>query len=106
MKLESKKLYPGQPGTKRLVSQYGSRLVCLRYRYDAAQGKRFKTVAIIIEEADWQPPARPFQADEIVAVRIGLEELQWRQRVKTAGAKGIPTGNSGNWNTARCANWV
>ncbi len=92
MKLESKKFYPGQPGTKGLVSQYGSRLVCLRYRYDAAQGKRFKTVEIIIEESDWQPPVRPFQESELVGIRIGLEELQWRQRVKAAG---------GRWNPAR-----
>ena len=90
MTLESKKFYPGQPGTKRLVSQYGARLVCLRYRYDAAQGKRFKTVEIIIEEADWQPPVRPFQESELVGIRIGLEELQWRQRVKATGGRWNP----------------
>jgi hypothetical protein len=88
--LESKKIYPGQPGTKHLVSQYGARLVCVRYHYDAAQSRRFKTVEIIIEEAEWQPPVRPFQAAEIVAIRIGLDELQWRQRVKAAGGKWNP----------------
>jgi hypothetical protein len=48
--LMSKKLKPGQPATRRLVNQYGARLVCVRYRYNAAQGKRFKTVELIIEE--------------------------------------------------------
>jgi len=48
--LMSKKLNPGQLGTKRLVSQYGARLMCARYRYDAAQGKRFKTVELIIPQ--------------------------------------------------------
>ena len=30
-------LKPGQKGTKHLVAQYGDRLVCVRYRYDAAR---------------------------------------------------------------------
>jgi hypothetical protein len=46
--LISKKLKPGQPGTKRLVTQYGRRQVCARYRYDAEQRKHFKTVELIV----------------------------------------------------------
>lgn len=88
--LMSKKLKPGQPGTKRLVSQYGPRLVCVRYRYAAAQGKRFKTVELIIEEASWQPPTRPFEDTEIVAIRIELKEIHWRNRVKMAGGRWNP----------------
>lgn len=88
--LINKKLNPGQPGTKRLVSQYGARLMCVRYRYDAVQGKRFKTVELIIEESSWQPPARPFQDDEIVSIRVELKEVHWRNRVKMAGGKWNP----------------
>jgi len=33
--LMSKKLKPGQPGIKLLTTQYGARLACVRYRYDA-----------------------------------------------------------------------
>jgi hypothetical protein len=29
------RLKPGQKGTKRLLAQYGDRLICVRYRYDA-----------------------------------------------------------------------
>jgi hypothetical protein len=29
---------PGQRGTRKLVTRYGDRLVCVRYRYDAAAG--------------------------------------------------------------------
>ncbi len=36
-------LKPGQKGTKQLVTQYGDRLVCVRYRYDAQRKKRLKT---------------------------------------------------------------
>lgn len=89
--LMSKKLNPGQPGTKRLVNQYGARLVCVRYRYDAAQGKRFKTVELIIEEDPWQPPTRPFQDEEIVTIRIGFDEVNWCTCVKAAGSKWNPT---------------
>ncbi len=88
--LISKKLNPGQPGTKRLVKLYGARLLCVRYRYDAAQGKRFKTVELIIEESPWRPPVRPFQDDEIVAIRIEIKEIHWRNRVKMAGGKWNP----------------
>jgi hypothetical protein len=28
-------LKPGQKGTKQLLAQYGDRLICVRYRYDA-----------------------------------------------------------------------
>ena len=43
-------LRSGQKGTKRLIAQYGKRLVCVRYRYDAQKKKRYKTVELIVEE--------------------------------------------------------
>lgn len=49
---------PGQPGTKDLQKQYGERLICVRYRYDAALGRRYKTAEIIVEEAQWTPATR------------------------------------------------
>lgn len=42
---------PGQRGTQKLVTHYGDRLVCARYRYDAAAGNRYKTAEIIYETA-------------------------------------------------------
>jgi hypothetical protein len=44
-------LTPGQKGTKKLFRQYGSQLVCVRYRDDAERCLRFKTVERIIEQA-------------------------------------------------------
>jgi len=82
-------LKPGQKGTKRLVEQYGERLVCVRYRYDSERKKRFKTVELVVAESDWQPPYRP---DEIVALRIDFTEISTRRRVKQAG---------GTWNPGR-----
>ena len=38
-----------QKGTKKLVTQFGERLVCVRYRYDAVAQVRYKTVELVIE---------------------------------------------------------
>ena len=83
-------LKPGQRGTKLLLAQYGDRLVCVRYRYDAQRRKRFKTVELIVAERDGNPSARRFAADARVAVRVDFAEVDLRQRVKHAGGKWNP----------------
>jgi hypothetical protein len=80
-------LRPGQKGTKHLVEQYGDRLVCVRYRYDAVRRKRIKTVELAVAEADWEPRFAP---DEIVALRVAFTEVATRTRVKRAGATWNP----------------
>ncbi len=75
-------VYPGQRGSKKLGDEYGDRLVCVRYRYDAARQKRYKTVELIIEEVDWRPERR--KEDEVVAIRVGLDEVELRRQVKAA----------------------
>ena len=80
-------LKPGQKGTKQLLAQYGDRLVCVRYRYDAQRKKRFKTVEIIVAEREWEPPAPRLTADTIVGVRVDVAEGEMRERVKQAGGK-------------------
>lgn len=52
------KLKPGQRGTKKLQAIYGDRLVCVRYRYDTEQGRRLKTIELIVEEKEWLPRDR------------------------------------------------
>ena len=83
-------LKPGQRGTKQLLAQYGDRLVCVRYRYDAQRRKRFKTVETIVAERAWDPPAPRLANDTPVAVRLDFAELELRQRVKQAGGKWNP----------------
>lgn len=48
--LTRKKMKPGDPGTRHLLEQYGSRLVCVRYRYDVQRRKRQTTVEIVVAE--------------------------------------------------------
>ncbi len=88
---------PGDKGTQRLMRQYGDRLVCLRYRYDMAKGKRYKTVELIIAEEDWRPPERhpqetlrdrpPVQRQPMqrLGIRLAYEEADLRQQIKAAG---------------------
>src|SRR5262249_43477914 len=71
------------------------RLVCVRYRYDAQQKKRFKTVEIIVAEREWDPPAPRFTADTIVGVRVGFAEADLRDRVKQAVGSGTATARCG-----------
>lgn len=77
-------LKPGDKGTRRLVAEYGERLVRVRYRYDEERGKRLKTVELIVEEVDWQPPTR-LKSDAVVGVRVRWGEAEIAGRVKGAG---------------------
>ena len=68
-------LKPGKKGTKQLLAQYGDRLVCVRYHYDAQRKKRFKAVELIVAEREWEPPPPRFAADAVVGVRVGFTEV-------------------------------
>jgi hypothetical protein len=94
---------PGDPGTRKLLAKYGERLVCIRYRYDAAKRKRFKTIELILTEEDWHPPAphphddgstRPAPrryATRQLGIRIVYDEADLRQRIKAAGGLWDPS---------------
>jgi hypothetical protein len=85
-------LKPGQKGTKRLLAQYGDRLICVRYRYDTQRKKRFKTVELLVAECDWEPRRPRFAPDQIVGLRVAFADVAVRGRVKQAG---------GTWNPER-----
>lgn len=74
-------LTPGANGTKKLVEQYGERLICVRYRYDSKRRKRIKTVELIEEESEWIAPGA------IYLVKIGFEEASLREKIKSTGAR-------------------
>ncbi|MBN1439722.1 MAG: hypothetical protein JW929_09955 [Anaerolineales bacterium] len=68
-------LKPGSRGTRKLLAEYGKRLVCVRYRYDWRLGRRWKTVELIIHEASWKP-----KPSSLVYVRI--QNLEWTKQEK------------------------
>jgi hypothetical protein len=93
---------PGDKGTQALMQKYGERLVCIRYRYDPARKKRFKTVELIVAEQDWQPPEPHPQEDKAtglgpkryytrrVGVRLSHLESELRKKIITAGGMWDP----------------
>lgn len=83
-------LKPGHRGTKRLTEKYGDALVCVRFRYDAVTRQRLKTVELIIERTDWEPPPEKLLVDTIVALRIEGYETELRKKVKSAAGKWNP----------------
>ena len=82
-------LKPGQRGTKQLLAQYGDRLICVRYRYDAQRKKRFKTVEILVAERDWEAPRPRFADDQIVGLRVAFAEGETGRRDVESRAKGL-----------------
>lgn len=89
---------PGQKGTRRLVKEYGNKLVCVRYRYDYEQGMRYKTAEIIVAEATWQPPTQEpplgqnaeIKTTPYVGLKIHYGEKSLRSDLKAIGAYWSP----------------
>ena len=84
-------LTPSQEGTKKLLRQYGSQLVCIRYRYDVERWLRFKRVELIIEQAPWSPTPASIAGTTLVGVRVGAKEVELQRQVKQAGGRWNPT---------------
>ena len=80
-------LLPGQNGTKQLLKKFGDQLICVRYRYDKARKKSYKTVELIVDERDWIP-SKVVSVNKHVHIRIGFGETELREMVKITG---------GNW---------
>ena len=83
-------LRPGDRGTRKLLARFGPRLVCVRYRYDAASGKRLTTVELVVAEAPWAARSRKPRAnrspEDMVYVRVGFGEEALRAKMKALGA--------------------
>ena len=90
-------LRPGAKGTKTLVDEFGSRLLCVRYRYDLKGKRRLKTVEIIVDEIPWTPPvARASEKEALqpppgrVGIRIPLSDGLLRETVMESGGDWDP----------------
>ena len=82
-------LQPGRAGTKKMLAQYGSKLVCVRYRYDEELEIRCKTVELIVEQVAWRPKPRVVapRPDDIVHILLSSGEKPLREAIKRRGAK-------------------
>jgi len=79
------KRLPGQPGAKALLKIYGDRLICVRYRYDREQRKRYKTGELIVEEAAWEPASAVLTPDTTVYLHAAWGEAAVARQIKGAG---------------------
>lgn len=73
---------PGERGTKRLLRDWGARLVCVRYRYNAQRKMRVKTAEIVVDEATWTR-----KADAAHGIEIRSWEGQLREAIVAAGGR-------------------
>lgn len=80
-------LVPGQKGARKYLDHDGEKLICVRYRCDEPQRQRVTTVAIVVEESAWMPPAAPSVEPVIIGLRVGLNEVAIQRLVKQAGGK-------------------
>ncbi|MFA7062136.1 MAG: hypothetical protein WC156_15125 [Pedobacter sp.] len=81
------KLKPGQNGTKKFVEQYGDALVCVRYRYDMATRKQYKTIEIIVSEREWVPPLAKHADGTLVPLKIGIKDTAFQEQVRAVGGR-------------------
>ena len=72
---------------KKFRQQYGDQLVYVRYRYDRERKKRFTTVEIIIEEADWEPRVATPSPDTIVKLQVSRQEYGVQNQLRCAGGR-------------------
>ncbi len=68
-----RKIKPGLPGTKKWVARYGSDLVCVRYKYDPEQGKRFTTIEIIVEEKSWSLRRKKIPMNKLKKIILSMD---------------------------------
>ena len=73
---------PGEKGTKKLVRDWGDRLLYVRYRYNALRSTRLKTVEIVVTESPWR-----HRTDSKCAVEIRSWEKSLRDALVAAGGK-------------------
>jgi hypothetical protein len=73
---------PGEKGTKRLLRDWGARLVCVRYRYNAQRKMRVKTAEIVVEEVPWSR-----RADAAHGIEIRSWEGRLREAIVAAGGR-------------------
>jgi hypothetical protein len=83
-------LQPGQPGTKKLAKRYGDNLICVRYRYDDQKMTMFKTIEIVVDQKPWEIDNKKIPENKIISIRVSIDEIELRQKIKACGGKWIP----------------
>lgn len=97
------RLNPGQNGTKKLVKEYGEKLVCVRYRYDAERKSATKPSGSLLTKPRGilrtKPEAARSSATPPIASAFGLNTTKWNSvsRSRRQEEYGVPNRNFGNY---------
>ena len=82
-----RKVFPGQPGTKKLVEKFGKDLLCVRYRYDEKRKMKFKTIELIIEKSSWNVEPKKISPNKNYFLRVKYGDKKLIKRILAAGGK-------------------
>ena len=85
-----KTLRPGQKGTKKWVAVYGDALLFVRYRYNEADGLRYTTVEIAVDEGVKKQERKQIAGNKLVLIRVQQNERYLQKMIKAAGARWKP----------------
>jgi hypothetical protein len=78
-------LRPGFPGIKKIEQQFGSKLICVRYRYDESEDMTLKTVELIVDKFPKKVKDKVPVPGKKHFIRIGYNEKDLREKIKKAG---------------------
>ena len=90
----AKKIKPSQRGSIKIARNYGSELLCVRYRENPDGTERLTTVELVVERVMIQK-----RDDPIVSFKIKQEEVDLRRLAQSKGA--TYDGKSQMWNLVR-----
>ena len=85
----AKTIYPGQAGSKKWMQKYGDDLLCIRYKYDAENREKIKTVELLAEKQEWRIEKRKIPHNKTVRLKVAYGEKNIGRLVRAAG---------GTWN--------
>lgn len=78
---------PGQPGTIKLLKQYGPALRCVRYVHDHETGERYKSIELIQTTYSGPTPADRVPPTVWVGIEIAPNESELRRKIKALGGR-------------------
>ena len=74
-------------GTKKLVEEYGDKLVCVRYRNDYERKRKVKTIEIIIDESPLSDNSSKIPLNKIMYLSVKYGEVHIGRLIKSAGGR-------------------
>ena len=85
MFITTKTLSPGKPGTKNEFEKYGKNLVYVRYKYDAENKRKIKTIELVFEDKPWNKnlDRKPF--NKKVFIKIEYDEKRLQKVIRSVG---------------------